>query len=153
MEETGLISFTQQKFLSLFWFHHSIPVSFPFVQCIVKLNFCFRLLILMLKYCSPSNLFQIQLRGILSHIQQLRIGDWGLSSIKAQSVLSHGLPSPLPKDASSEDQQPAEATGVGRNWVQSMFSREASSRTHSFSRVRKWTSDGGSLDMSIMTLN
>ncbi|KAK0587053.1 hypothetical protein LWI29_016603 [Acer saccharum] len=83
----------------------------------------------------------IQLRGILSHIQQLRIGYWGLSSIKAQSVLSHGLPSPLPKDASSEDQQPAEATGVGRNWVQSMFSRDASSRTHSFSRVRKWTSD------------
>lgn len=83
----------------------------------------------------------IQLRGFLSHIQQLRIGYWGLSSIKGQTILSNGMPSPLPKDATNEDQQPAEATGIGRSWVQSMFSREASSRSHSFSRVRKWTSD------------
>ncbi|XP_031279050.1 DENN domain and WD repeat-containing protein SCD1 [Pistacia vera] len=86
----------------------------------------------------------IQIRGFLSHIQQLRIGYWGLSSFKAQSISSHGLPSPRPKDATIEDQQPAEATGVGRSWVQSMFSREPSSRTNSFSRVRRWTSDSGS---------
>ncbi|GAY53448.1 hypothetical protein CUMW_149310, partial [Citrus unshiu] len=77
----------------------------------------------------------IQLRGFLSHIQQLRIGYWGLSSIKGQSSLSNGMPSPLSKDATNDDQQPAEASGIGRSWVQSMFSREASSRSHSFSRV------------------
>ncbi|XP_044476985.1 DENN domain and WD repeat-containing protein SCD1 isoform X2 [Mangifera indica] len=85
----------------------------------------------------------IQIRGFLSHIQQVRIGYWGLSSFKAQSTLSHGLPSPRPKDAINEDQQPAEATGVGRSWVQSMFSRGPSTR-NSFSRVRRWTSDSGS---------
>lgn len=95
---------------------------------------------------SSFNLFQIQIRGFLSHIQQVRIGYWGLSSFKAQSTLSHGLPSPRPKDAINEDQQPAEATGVGRSWVQSMFSRGPSTR-NSFSRVRRWTSDSGSSGM------
>ena len=62
--------------------------------------------------------------------------------MKAQSMLSLALPSPHSKDATDEGQQPAEATGVGRSWVQSMFSRNTTSRS-SFSRVRKWTSDGG----------
>lgn len=81
----------------------------------------------------------IKLRGFLSHIQQLRIGYWGITSTKAQS-LSHGLASP--RSATDENQQPAEASG--RSWVQSMFSRDTASRTNSFSRVRRWTSDGGS---------
>ncbi|XP_040372222.1 DENN domain and WD repeat-containing protein SCD1 isoform X5 [Rosa chinensis] len=85
----------------------------------------------------------IKLRGLLSHVQQLRIGYWGISSFKAQSM-SHGLASPRSKDAAVESQQPAEASGVGRSWVQSMFSRDNSTRLNSFSRVRKWTSDGGS---------
>ncbi|KAK9926264.1 hypothetical protein M0R45_023505 [Rubus argutus] len=85
----------------------------------------------------------IKLRGLLSHVQQLRIGYWGITSFKAQSM-SHGLASPRSKDATVESQQPAEASGVGRSWVQSMFSRDNSSRSNSFSRVRKWTSDGGS---------
>ncbi|KAL0008183.1 hypothetical protein SO802_009685 [Lithocarpus litseifolius] len=85
----------------------------------------------------------IKLRGFLSHIQQLRVGYWGITSIKAQSM-SPGLPSPRSKDATDEYQQPAEASGVGRNWVQSMFSRDTATRTNSFSRVRKWASDGGS---------
>ncbi|PON47885.1 Guanine nucleotide-binding protein, beta subunit [Parasponia andersonii] len=80
----------------------------------------------------------IKLRGFLSHIQQLRIGYWGITSTKAQS-LSHGLASP--RSATDENQQPAEASG--RSWVQSMFSRDTASRTNSFSRVRRWTSDGG----------
>ncbi|XP_004301063.1 PREDICTED: uncharacterized protein LOC101307503 [Fragaria vesca subsp. vesca] len=84
----------------------------------------------------------IKLRGLLSHVQQLRIGYWGISSFKAQSM-SHGLASPRSKDATVESQQPAEASGVGRSWVQSMFSRDNSARLNSFSRVRKWT-DGGS---------
>ncbi|XP_021905476.1 DENN domain and WD repeat-containing protein SCD1 [Carica papaya] len=84
----------------------------------------------------------IMLRGFLSHIQQLRIGYWGISSVKQQSVSSHGLTSPHPKDASDENKQPAEASGIGRSWVQSMFSRDTS-RTNSFGRVRRWTSDSG----------
>ncbi|XP_075666674.1 DENN domain and WD repeat-containing protein SCD1-like isoform X1 [Castanea sativa] len=86
----------------------------------------------------------IKLRGFLSHIQQLRVGYWGVTSIKAQSMLSPGLPSPRSKDATDEYQQPAEASGVGRNWVQSMFSRDTATRSNSFSPVRKWASDGGS---------
>ncbi|KAF8024634.1 hypothetical protein BT93_F1721 [Corymbia citriodora subsp. variegata] len=85
----------------------------------------------------------IKLRGFLSHIQQVRIGYWGNSSIKAPSVSSQGLPSPSPKDAANEKYQPAEASGVGRSWVQSMFSKDNASRANSFDRVRRWTSDGG----------
>ncbi|XP_022765895.1 DENN domain and WD repeat-containing protein SCD1-like isoform X2 [Durio zibethinus] len=84
----------------------------------------------------------IKLRGFLSHIQQLRISYWGISSVKSQSLLPPGLSSPRPKDAADENQQPAEASGVGRSWVQSMFSRDTASRANSFGRVRKWTSDG-----------
>lgn len=95
---------------------------------------------------------QIKLRGLLSHVQQLRIGYWGITSFKAQSM-SHGLASPRSKDATVESQQPAEASGVGRSWVQSMFSRDNSSRTNSFSRVRKWTSEGGSSGISIAKIS
>lgn len=56
---------------------------------------------------------------------------------------SQGLPSPSPKDAANEKYQPAEASGVGRSWVQSMFSKDNASRANSFGRVRKWTSDSG----------
>ncbi|KAL5726231.1 Scytalone dehydratase [Ranunculus cassubicifolius] len=87
----------------------------------------------------------IKLRGFLSHIQQLRIGYWGISSVKTQSASSYGLASPRSLGAADEDQQPAEASGIGRSWVQSMFSRETSIRANSFSRVRKWTSDNGTL--------
>lgn len=85
----------------------------------------------------------IKLRGFLSHIQQLYISYWGMYSIKSQSVSPYGLPSPHPQDANSDIQQPTEASG--RSWVQSMFSRDTSSRANSFSRVRRWTSDSGSL--------
>ncbi|KAG4184538.1 hypothetical protein ERO13_A09G177800v2 [Gossypium hirsutum] len=89
----------------------------------------------------------IKLRGLLSHIHQLRINYWGVSSGKPQSLLPPGLSSPRLKDAADENQEPLEASGVGRSWVQSMFSRDTSSRTNSFSRVRKWASDGAA-DMS-----
>ncbi|BBH04151.1 hypothetical protein Prudu_015214 [Prunus dulcis] len=68
----------------------------------------------------------IQLRGFLSHVVQLRIA------------------SPHSKDTTVENQQPAEASGVARSWVQSMFSRDTASKSTSFSGVRKWTSDGSS---------
>ncbi|TYJ19415.1 hypothetical protein E1A91_A09G189400v1 [Gossypium mustelinum] len=89
----------------------------------------------------------IKLRGLLSHIHQLRINYWGVSSGKPQSLLPPVLSSPRLKDAADENQEPLEASGVGRSWVQSMFSRDTSSRTNSFSRVRKWASDGAA-DMS-----
>ncbi|KAK9091206.1 hypothetical protein Sjap_024383 [Stephania japonica] len=87
----------------------------------------------------------IKLRGVLSHVQQLRIGYWGISSVKPHSTSLHGLPSPHSQDTADESQQPPEASGIGRSWVQSMFSRDTASRGNSFSRVRGWTSDSGSL--------
>ncbi|KAL3512265.1 hypothetical protein ACH5RR_024982 [Cinchona calisaya] len=90
----------------------------------------------------------IKLRGFLAHIRQICIGYWGIYSSKSQAVPLYGLPSPRPQDAATEAQQPAEASVVGRSWVQSMFSRDATSRANSFSRVRKWTSDGGDLAAS-----
>jgi hypothetical protein len=88
-------------------------------------------------------LVQIKLRGFLSHIQQVRISYWGISSVKAQSMRSPGLSSPRPKDSMDENEQPAEASVIGRSWVQSMFSRDPS-RANSFGRVRKGASDGTS---------
>lgn len=88
---------------------------------------------------------QIKLRGYLSHIQQICIGYWGIYSIKSQSAAAYGFPTPHLQDSADDSQQPTEASGVGRSWVQSMFSRDPSLRANSFSRVRKWTSDGGSL--------
>ena len=58
----------------------------------------------------------------------------------------YGLASPRP-DAANEVEQPAEASGVGRSWVQSMFSRDTTLRANSFSRVRKWTSDTGNIGL------
>ncbi|KAI3463765.1 hypothetical protein Pfo_020428 [Paulownia fortunei] len=84
----------------------------------------------------------IKIRGFLSHIRQICIGYWGIYSGKSQSVSTFGLPSPRPQDAVDSTQQSSEASGVGRSWVQSMFSRD---RASSFSRVRNWTSDSGNL--------
>ncbi|PKA57277.1 Dynein assembly factor with WDR repeat domains 1 [Apostasia shenzhenica] len=88
-----------------------------------------------------------KLRGFLSHIQQLRIGYWGISVWKSQAP-SYGLPSPRSQDVSDESHHPAEASGVGRSWVQSMFSRDRSIRSNSFARVRKWASDDDATDIS-----
>ncbi|KAK8968559.1 hypothetical protein KSP40_PGU000267 [Platanthera guangdongensis] len=82
----------------------------------------------------------IKLRGFLSYIQQLRVGYWGLSAWKSYAP-SFGLPSPRSQDASVENQPQDEASGVGRSWVQSMFSRDRSIRANSFARVHKWASD------------
>lgn len=68
--------------------------------------------------------------------------------MKSQSMPSYGLPSPHSQDARDENHQPTEASG--RSWVQSMFSRDASSRTNSFSRVRRWTSDSGNIGILIV---
>lgn len=80
---------------------------------------------------------QIKLRALLTHLQQLRIGYWGVSIGKGQSLSSISMPSPRSHDASDESQQPAEASGLGRSWVASMFSRDRSIRSSSFSRASK----------------
>ncbi|PIN06522.1 RAS signaling inhibitor ST5 [Handroanthus impetiginosus] len=85
----------------------------------------------------------IQIRGFLSHIREICIGYWGIYSVKSQSLSPLGLPSPRPQDAVNNNQPSSEATGIGRSWVQSMFSRD---RASSFSRVRKWASESGNLD-------
>lgn len=84
----------------------------------------------------------------MSHIQQLCVGYWGIYSVKSQTISSLTIASPRPQDAIIDNQQPAEASG--RSWVQSMFSRDTTSRANSFTRVRKWTSDqGGTLSFYI----
>ncbi|XP_074572770.1 DENN domain and WD repeat-containing protein SCD1 [Curcuma longa] len=82
----------------------------------------------------------IKLRAFLSHIQQLRVGYWGFSSGKGQSVLPYGLPSPHLQDGADGSHEPTEASVVGRSWVHSMFSRDRSIRANSFGRVL--SSDG-----------
>ncbi|XP_011072936.1 DENN domain and WD repeat-containing protein SCD1-like [Sesamum indicum] len=73
----------------------------------------------------------INLRGFLSHTRQTCIGYWGIYVAKSHSVSSYGLPPPSPKDTTNNTQESSEESGVGRSWVQSMFSRRAGS----FSRV------------------
>jgi len=77
----------------------------------------------------------IKLRALLTHLQQLRIGYWGVATGKGQSLQSYGMASPHAIDVSDESQQPAEASGLGRSWVHSMFSRDRSLRASSFNRA------------------
>jgi hypothetical protein len=49
------------------------------------------------------------------------------------------MASPHAVDVSDESQQPAEASGLGRSWVQSMFSRDRSLRATSFNRGSKFS--------------
>jgi len=60
----------------------------------------------------------IRLRGLLSHIQLLRVGYWGLTSASIQS-LSYG--SHLPQFQGIETQQPIKNSTLGHNWVHNMF--------------------------------
>ena len=142
----SLVSYLVNVLCHFLLFHCSFFVlifSSPFLLILLNLSSALFMNSFFFSFwkCSISCLLQIKLRGFLSHIQQLRVGYWGITSIKAQSMSSLGLPSPRSKDVTDEHQQPAEASG--RSWVQSMFSRETASRSNSFSRVRKWASDGG----------
>jgi len=87
----------------------------------------------------PLNFPQIKLRALLTHLQQLRIGYWGVATGKSQPLQSYGMASPHAIDVSDESQQPAEASGLGRSWVHSMFSRDRSLRTSSFNRASKFS--------------
>ncbi|KAG0459499.1 hypothetical protein HPP92_022627 [Vanilla planifolia] len=89
----------------------------------------------------------IKLRGFSSHIQQLRVGYWGITVWKSQAP-AYGLPSPRPQETSDESLQQTEPSGVGRNWVQSMFSRDRSIRANSFARGQNWASDKDGSDLS-----
>ncbi|GJN18579.1 hypothetical protein PR202_gb05751 [Eleusine coracana subsp. coracana] len=77
----------------------------------------------------------IKLRALLTHLQQLRVGYWGVATGKSQPLQSYGMASPRALDVSDESQQPAEASGLGRSWVHSMFSRDRSLRASSFNRT------------------
>lgn len=89
----------------------------------------------------------IKLRGYFSHIRQICIGYWGIYSVKSQSRTTYGLSSPRPQDGANETQQPTEASGVGRSWVHSMFSRDSASRGSTFRR--KWSSDSGAGNLEL----
>ncbi|TVU34208.1 hypothetical protein EJB05_16039 [Eragrostis curvula] len=77
----------------------------------------------------------IKLRALLTHLQQLRIGYWGIATGKSQPLQSYAMASPRALDVTDESQQPAEASGLGRSWVHSMFSRDRSLRSTSFNRA------------------
>eukprot|EP01018_Ginkgo_biloba_P036033 Gb_36258 [translate_table: standard] len=89
----------------------------------------------------------IKLRGLLSYLQQVRQGYWGIlpGRVQTSSSYGHGIHSHQPQDAADESQQPAEAAGVGRSWVQSMFSRYPATRGIPPGRTRRGESDIGVL--------
>ncbi|KAK1665267.1 hypothetical protein QYE76_053426 [Lolium multiflorum] len=77
----------------------------------------------------------IKLRALLTHLQQLRVGYWGVPVGKIQPLPSYSMASPRALDISDESEQPAEASVLGRSWVHSMFSRDRSLRASSFNRA------------------
>ncbi|KAF7036689.1 hypothetical protein CFC21_047263 [Triticum aestivum] len=77
----------------------------------------------------------IKLRALLTHLQQLRVGYWGVPIGKGQPLPSYSMASPRALDISDESEQPAEASVLGRSWVHSMFSRDRSLRASSFNRA------------------
>lgn len=84
------------------------------------------------------NFPQIKLRALLTHLQQLRVGYWGVPIGKGQPPPSYSMASPRALDISDESEQPAEASVLGRSWVHSMFSRDRSLRASSFNRASKF---------------
>ncbi|KAL6899054.1 hypothetical protein ACP4OV_005712 [Aristida adscensionis] len=76
----------------------------------------------------------IKLRALLTHLQQLCIGYWGVATGKSQQLQSYAMTSPRALDVSDESQQPAEASGFGRSWVHIMFRRDRKLRSTSFNR-------------------
>lgn len=89
----------------------------------------------------------IKLRGLLCYLQQVRQDYYGILQGRMQSLSSsvHNLPTQQPHDAADETQQPAEASGLGRSWVQSMFSRDPATRRPPAARVQRGASDSGVL--------
>ncbi|KAJ3671152.1 hypothetical protein LUZ60_008578 [Juncus effusus] len=89
----------------------------------------------------------IKLRALLSHLQQLRSGYWGAlpPPVKIIHQPTGGmLTSPRESASSDEAHQPAEASGLGRSWMQSMFTRERSLRSsQSFSRASEGKGGAG----------
>ncbi|KAH6799148.1 stomatal cytokinesis defective / SCD1 protein [Perilla frutescens var. frutescens] len=96
----------------------------------------------------------INLRGFLSHIRQTCIGYWGIHAGKSQSISSYGLPAPDPQDSANNTQQSSEDSGVGRSWVQSMFSRERPiTFTRSASKVNASVQDVSSVGQKKVQTN
>ncbi|ONM40613.1 DENN domain and WD repeat-containing protein SCD1 [Zea mays] len=81
----------------------------------------------------------IKLRALLTHLQQLRIGYWGVATGKSQPLQSYGMASPHAIDVIDESQQPAEASGLGRSWVQSDGNAVAATGKTEISAAQKKT--------------
>ncbi len=77
-------------------------------------------------------LVQIKLRGLLSLMKQVGEGYWGLLPEQAVAVHAQQQQQQLDQSRSDVNHQPSsEAAGIGRSWVQSMFSRDRAVQTHS----------------------
>ncbi|GLJ48583.1 hypothetical protein SUGI_1024890 [Cryptomeria japonica] len=94
----------------------------------------------------------IKLRGLLSYMQQVRQGYWGILPGHSQ-LLSSGKHTQQSQDSVDESQQPAEASGLGRSWVQSMFSRDPSIRGNAAGRGQRGASNSGGLVPNESTKN
>ncbi|XP_074278770.1 DENN domain and WD repeat-containing protein SCD1-like isoform X2 [Silene latifolia] len=81
----------------------------------------------LIEYLARTNYIEfdlyVQLRGYLSYIHQLHMAYWGLSDSKVQSLSLHSMQSQ--QDVIHDSQQPAIEVGYARNWVRSMFGKEA----------------------------
>ncbi|KAH9556185.1 hypothetical protein CY35_07G012700 [Sphagnum magellanicum] len=74
----------------------------------------------------------IKLRGLLSLMKQVGEGYWGLLPEQAVAVHAQQQQQQLDQSRSDVNHQPSsEAAGIGRSWVQSMFSRDRAVQTHS----------------------
>jgi hypothetical protein len=77
---------------------------------------------------------QVKLRGILAHLELLKEEYWGASPAGAQRATTvSSLQSQAQDGSKSIPPSPSEAAGIGRSWVQSMFSRD---RAHLAGRAR-----------------
>ncbi|CAM6088951.1 unnamed protein product [Calypogeia fissa] len=66
----------------------------------------------------------IKLRGILAHMELLKEQYWGTSSTGAQRASTASSLQAPAQDRKDSIPQASEAAGIGRSWVQSMFSRD-----------------------------
>lgn len=84
----------------------------------------------------------IKLRGLLAYMQQVRLGYWGFAPTRSQPAYPGGTNQAQSRAIADEAQQPVEAAGAGRSWVQSMFSRDKAALS---GRNRRGTSDSNVL--------
>ncbi|BBN12485.1 protein MpSCD [Marchantia polymorpha subsp. ruderalis] len=89
----------------------------------------------------------IKLRGILAHLELLSQRYWGTTPTPAPAVTPQPNAEVKEEDRVDSIVPPSETAGIGRSWVQSMFSREKSLRAVHSRNGRELTS--GSSEVSI----